>query len=276
MGKISDALEKKRKDSTIKVERLPIAERPSPEKRETDPELAVLRSPRFEMDFSPKLVVLSAPDSADAENFKILRAQILFPKTGSKPRSILVTSAIPGEGKTFVAANLAASIAIGVNEHVLLVDCDLRRPSLHLMFGYANARGLRDYLMGQARLEDLIIRTPMDKLSILPAGNSTRDAAELLSSSRMRDFLAEVKDRYDDRYIVLDGTPSEVTAEASVLSQNVDGVLYVVRAQRAPRALIKRSIQNLSKGRIIGIAFNGYEGSHRHYTKYYKKYYKNY
>lgn len=273
MGKISDALEKRRKDTAIRVERLPTSDGPPPQ----DKAPVTISPKRLEVqaNFSPKLVVMSAPDSVDAENFKILRAQILFPKNGSKPRSIMVTSALPGEGKTFVAANLAASIAIGVNEYVLLLDCDLRRPSLHQMFGYSNAKGLHEYLKGEARLEDLIIRTAIEKLSILPAGKPARDATELLSSAKMRDFLVEVKNRYPDRYIVLDATPSEITAEASVLSQNVDGVIYVVRACRAPRALIKRSIENLNKSHVIGIAFNAYDGSYRHYTKYYKKHYKN-
>lgn len=274
MGKLSEAIEKRRKESAITAERMPLRQAPlEPEPPQKTPERPL---PPAHGEFNAKLVVLTAPDSVDAENFKILRAQVLFRKNGDRPRCIMVTSALPGEGKSFVAANLAVSIAMGINEYVLLVDCDLRRPSMHQLLGYSNSRGLHEYLVGKAALEDLIIRTRIDKLSILPAGALAHNPSELLSSARMRDFIQEVKNRYQDRYVIIDATPSQVTAEASVLSQNVDGVIFVVRAQKAPKDIIKRSVDNLGKNKILGVVFNGYEGSYRHYTRYYKKYYKDY
>ena len=184
----------------------------------------------------------------------------------------MVTSAFPGEGKTHVAANLAASIAMGVNHHVLLVDSDFRHPNLHSLFGHVNEQGLWDYLTGKRILPELLVRTKMERLSLLPAGRPGRDHVEMLSSAKMKDFLQEVKARYQDRYIIVDAAPSHVMAEAGVLSHYVDGIIYVVMAQRAPRGTIQRSIDHLGREKVLGVVFNGYSESHKPYDKYYKKY----
>jgi exopolysaccharide/PEP-CTERM locus tyrosine autokinase len=209
----------------------------------------------------------------DAENFKVLRAQLLFPKKGKKPRSIMITSAFPGEGKTYVSSNLAASIAMGVNEHVLLVDCDFRKPRVHEVFGYSNHKGLHEVLAGEEDLRDLIIGTKIEKLSLLTAGKPTPRPSELLSSTEMKEFLEEVKGRYDDRYVIIDATPSQVTAEAAVLARYVDGVVFVVMAQKSPREAIQKSIELIGPEKVLGIVFNGYSESHKGYYKYYRKYY---
>lgn len=272
MGKISDALERHQKESKLKGDRVPLGQPVSSGKKELIPSspAEIIKAGKY----SPKLVVLLAPDSMDAENFKILRSQILFPKDGKRPRVIMVTSALPGEGKTFVASNLAVSIALSFDEYVLLVDCDFRRPTVHRMLGISVVKGLHEHLMGQMPLEDLILKTGIGKLSVLTAGNPSPNPSELLASRVMRNFLEEVKNRYDDRYIIIDATPAQVTSEANVLSQYVDGIIFVVMAERAPKEAIQRSIDNLGKEKILGVVFNGYNQSYRGYRKYYKKYYK--
>ncbi len=272
MGKIAEALEKHNKEKIIRTEALPIRERRRSPVDETP--AAIPEDLLPEVDYNPKLVVLSAPESVDAENFKVLRAQILFPKDGPSPRTIMVTSAFPGEGKSFISGNLAISIALGINEHVLLVDCDFRRPSLSKAFGFGPCLGLCEHLNGKERLEDLIVRTSVPKLSLLPAGPVPPNPSELLSSRMMHNFLDEVRDRYDDRYIIIDATPSQVTAEANVLAQYVDGIIFVVMAGKSPRDTVKRSVENLGRKKILGVVFNGYDQSYRGYNKYYKKYYK--
>jgi len=273
MGKISDALDRHSKEKTVKTEPSPAA----PAKRVVPPEPEPAPAPVKPLEtffrYDKKLVVLSAPDSLDAEHFKMLRAQILFPREGKIPRTVMVTSTFPGEGKTYVSANLAASIALGINEYVLLIDADLRDPSLHRMLGYSNKEGLNEFLTGKRQLPDLLIRTGIDKLSFLSAGGPSSRPSELLSSANMKAFLTEVRDRYDDRYIIIDGTPSQVTAETSVLANFVDGIVFVVMAEKAPRAAVKRSIENLGKDKILGVVFNGYTQSYKPYAKYYKKYY---
>ena len=271
MGKISDALDRHKKEKSIKAERLPVGEPEHLVKKRSQPlptdELIIRNG------FNPKLLVLSAPESFDAENFKILRSQVLFPKDGERPRTIMVTSAFPGEGKTFVAANLAVSLALGIDEYVLLVDCDFRHPDLHQMLGYSNTEGLHEYLTGQRELADLFIRTRIEKLSLLTAGSSSPNPSELLGSTMMKGFLDEVKGRYQDRFIIIDVPPSQVTAEANVLTNYVDGVIFVVMAQKSPRETIQRTIENLGKKKILGIVFNGYSQSYKSHLKYYGKYY---
>jgi protein-tyrosine kinase len=169
-----------------------------------DPEARHARKISIERKFSDSLVMLSSPDSADAEKFKLLRGQILFPRDREVPRSILVTSTFPGEGKTFVASNLAATIAMSVDEYVLLIDADMRRPRIHRIFGLRNGRGLHDYLIGEKKFDEVIVKTGVQKLSILPAGRTPRNPGELLCSNMMTEFLAEAKERYKDRYMVID------------------------------------------------------------------------
>jgi protein-tyrosine kinase len=271
MGKIFDALEKHKKEKSINAERLPIGE--SRNRIREVPKPSPVPQSFINNGFSAKLLVLSAPDSLDAENFKILRSQILFPKNGARPRTIMVTSVFPGEGKTFLASNLAVSIALGINEHVLLIDCDLRKPHIHKMFGYSNSEGLHEYLTGRKELPDLLIRTGIKKLTLLTGGSSPPNPSELLSSTNMREFLKEVRDRYQDRFIIIDAPPSQVVAEANVLAKYVDGIILVVMAQKSPRETIQRAIENLGKQKILGIVFNGYSQSYKSYGKYYRKYY---
>jgi exopolysaccharide/PEP-CTERM locus tyrosine autokinase len=260
MNKISSAMERRKKEKLLKVRRLPLA---SP----LDPKRIIQNG------FSPKLVALSAPDSMDAENFKVLKSQILFPKNGKVPRTVMVTSAFPGEGKTFVSANLAVSLALGIDEYVLLIDCDLRKPSLHEILGCSNAEGVHEYLAGKRELPDLFIRTGVEKLSLLTAGSSPSNPTELLSSTMMKEFLEEVKGRYPDRFIIIDAPPSQVTAETNVMASYMDGIIFVVMAQKSPRETIQRSIENLGRNKILGVVFNGYNKAHKGYNKYYKKYY---
>jgi exopolysaccharide/PEP-CTERM locus tyrosine autokinase len=272
MGKIADALDKYRKERRIHTERLAPGVAPASARGESAELLADKAG--VTCGLSPKLIVLSEPNSMDGENFKLLRAQILFPKEGRPPRTIMVTSAFPGEGKTFVAANLAASIALGLNEYVLLVDCDFRRPQAHEMLGCHNEKGLREYLLGEEKMPDLLARTGVEKLTLLPAGGPSRNPSELLSSTAMRQFLREVKGRYQDRYVILDATPCHVTAEVGFLAKYVDAVVFVVMAHKSPREAIRKSIETLGKEKVLGIVFNGYARSYRSYLRYYRKYYK--
>jgi protein-tyrosine kinase len=272
MGKLFDALERKKEEKNLKTQSLPMAGPDEPLKRE--PGITPSKEIFITDALNPKLVAATAPHSLEAENFKVLRAQILFPKNGTRRRIIMVTSVFPGEGKTFVASNLAVSIAMGINEHVLLVDCDFRRPSLHAILGYSKAEGLHEFLTEKRQLPDLLIKTGIDKLSLLPSGTPSKRPSELLASRKMKEFLTEVRDRYDDRFIILDTTPIQVTSEAGILSNYVDGVLFVVMAGKTPREAIQRSIEKVGKEKVLGIVFNAYEQGIKRYGYYYKNYYK--
>lgn len=264
MGKISDALERYSRERTN-----PISDRLTEVQSEDVREESA--SPG-KNGFSYRLPVVSEPGSWDAERFKVLRSQIIFPENGHRPKTILVASAFPGEGKTFVAANLAASIALGVNEHVLAIDCDFRHPGLHEILDCPNDEGLHEHLAGKKRLDELIIRTRIDKLSLLTTGSPPWNPTELVSSSMMRDFLEEVKLRYDDRYIIIDSTPSRVTAEARVLAKRADGIILVVMAYRGNRIGIQESIETLGREKILGVVLNGYNKIDKECEDFYKSY----
>ena len=271
MGKIFDALEKSKKEKVIKSEMIP-ANKPEP--HVTAPPVAPVMETIKSNNINNKLIVLTAPDSFEAESFKLLRAQILFSKDRERPRSIMVTSAMPGDGKTFVAANLAASIAMGIDDHVLLVDCDLRRSSLHNMFGLSNRNGLHEYLKNEKELSELLIKTSINKLSFLSAGSIPHNPSELLASGDMKSFLEEVRDRYDDRFIILDTPPSQIMAESNIISNFVDGVIFVVRENVTPSDMVRKAVASFQKDKLLGIVVNCHTQLQKKHAYYYKHYYQ--
>lgn len=271
MGKIHEALEKSGRAKKLKVmhPKTPASvespsQAPAPVK-----EIKVLRpDPNTQQaqasteafpQLDPNLIAYHDPSGVEAEIFKILRTNILFPKTGTPPRSIMVTSAIPGDGKSFVAANLAISIARGIEEHVLLMDCDMRRSSIHTRFGFSDqVPGLSDYLSHKQPLEALLRKTVVDKLTILPGGPPPENPSELLSSQAMKDLLKETKNRYSDRYVIVDSPPPQLTAETTVLANYIDGIVLVVRYGTTPKDLIKELMEKLDRKKVIGVVMNGY------------------
>jgi len=216
------------------------------------------------------LISLLQPQSFEAEQFKILRTNLLFPTSGKKPRSIMVTSVTEGEGKSFVAANLAVSVATHVNWNVLLVDCDLRKPSVHRQFGFPEVPGLSHYLSNGTKLPSLLQKTAVEHLTILPAGRPPDNPSELLSSERMAAFIDELVARYNDRLIILDSPPAKLTAESAALARHVDGILLVIKHGSTPRDSAVELVNKLGKDKILGAIVNNFDaGSSRYQKKYY-------
>ncbi|MEN8210822.1 MAG: CpsD/CapB family tyrosine-protein kinase [Thermodesulfobacteriota bacterium] len=209
----------------------------------------------------PTLVALAAPRSLEAEQFRLLRNNILFPESGRPPRSIMVTSPSPEEGKSFVAANLAVSIAQSIDEYVLLMDCDLRKSTLHELFKLHVDYGLSDYLSSGRTLSSVLKKTYIDKLTILPGGKIPHNPSELLSSEQMRRLLNEVKQRYSDRYIIIDTPPPYITSEGNALVRNVDGIILVVRNGKTRKKDVEDVIQIYGKEKILGVVYNFAEKS---------------
>ncbi|MDQ7837632.1 MAG: polysaccharide biosynthesis tyrosine autokinase [Thermodesulfobacteriota bacterium] len=251
----------------IKIESLPLADAPG---RNIEIE-GFPQDQHAAYGLDERLVTVTDPQSLAAEQFKMLRSRILYPRNGSIPRTIMVASAMEEEGKSLISANLAISIAQGIQEHVLLVDCDIRRPAQHLLFNVSGEHGLSDYLTSDVPLEDLFIKTDIDKLTLLPGGMPPPNPSELLSSEKMGRFIEEVKNRYHDRFIVFDCTPAQITSEVSVLAKSVDGILMVVRRGKTDRDIIKRSVSALGRDKIIGVVFNGFTHFSREY-EYYRSY----
>jgi len=221
------------------------------------------------------LVSLNEPNSFPAEQFRMLRTNMLFPKTGLPPKSVLITSAISGEGKSFVAANLAVTIAQNPDKNVLLIDCDMRCPAVQNIFGYEQLPGLSDYLIKGTPLSSLLVKTPHERLTILPGGSPPPNPSELLSSRRMANLLTEVKSRYDDRFIIIDAPPPSLTSEANLMARMVDGIFMVIRCGLTNRDIIANMITNIGKEKIIGIIANDMDLSFGSYQQGKYSYYNN-
>lgn len=202
------------------------------------------------------LVTLLKPHSAASEQFRQLKTNILFPEKGEPPRTIMITSASPHEGKSFVAANLAISIAQSIDEFVLLMDCDLRSPSIADLFGFDRAKGLSDYLSSAMPLSSVLKKTYIDKLTVLPGGSIPPNPSELLSSEQMRRMLQEVKLRYSDRYILIDTPPPYITSETNAIARYVDGIILVIRHGKTRKKEVQDIIDIYGRDKILGVIQN--------------------
>jgi protein-tyrosine kinase len=205
----------------------------------------------------PGMVTLLEPDSLAAEQYKNLRTHVLRSNVTNGYRTFLVTSALPQEGKTITLANLAISIALGMDETVLLVDTDLRNPSIHKFLGLKVTLGLSDYLTCPGlELRDLLLKTSIEKLTILPAGSIPPNPVELINSRKMTDLINEVKERYDDRIILFDSPPLSILADAKIIGFRVDAAILVIESRKTSREVLSRAISALGETNIIGMVFN--------------------
>jgi protein-tyrosine kinase len=286
MSKIYEALEKAERDRDRDRDREKEFKNDVPLIRE----LREVKAEEQEIRIEPKeltpyltkhpLISYFQPESLAAEQIRKLRAYLQRVKGPDSPKSIMVTSAGASEGKTFVAANLAAGIANDLHAHALLVDCDLRNSSLTDWFNLPKNRGLSDYLDGNgAAFSDFIIGTGLEKLSVFPAGSVKENPTELIGSKKMEGLVQELKLQQDNRYIILDATPVLATTEPEVLSKLADAIIFVVRAGVTPRENIQQAIRALDAGKIIGVVLNDlvfkspglhsrYFGSNGYYYKY--------
>jgi exopolysaccharide/PEP-CTERM locus tyrosine autokinase len=231
-------------------------------------------SPSAAGEVDPRLISLLDPQSPVSEQFKLLRAKLFCNSSVCRGKTIMVTSSQSYDGKSTVAANLAVTIAQGINEYVLLVDCDLRQPSLHQLFGVRNRGGLREYLENGTSIAQYLVKTQLSKLTLLPAGQPPFNPSELLSSEKMRQLIKELRDRYEDRYLILDSTPAGFAAETNFLSTMVDGAILVVRSDKTSRNSIMESIEHIGREKILGVVFNASKEKHRKYRSYYRYYQK--
>lgn len=274
MSRMYKALEKAERERDLKWN-LPPAPEPleEPEERRPEPELA---EPVFHI---PEVMAAFQPGSVAAEQFRKLRTHLIKLKNPDSPRAIMVTSATNAEGKTFVAANLAVGIANDFQTQALLIDCDLRNPALSAWFDLSGAKGVSDYLSGSGVPNGYVVKTRLEKLSLLPAGTVQENPTELIGSNRMEAFIREVKSQQNNRYIIFDSTPILATTEPEVLGRLVDGIIFVVRAGVTPRETIQQALRALDKEKILGVVLNDvvfrssalysrYFGSDGYYYKY--------
>jgi capsular exopolysaccharide synthesis family protein len=218
-------------------------------------------------------ILMAPPNSFAEEQFRKLKTQI-FHRSPNPPHSILITSAVPGEGKTMVAVNLAMAISQGIQKKAVLVDADLRKPGIHLA-SHRRAKGLSDYLLDQTHLSEILLNSDTENLWIIPAGPSPKKSAELMGTNRMKELLTSLREFGDDTYVIIDSSPILATSEPTLLSKMVEGVILVVMADRTPRESIRRAIQSIDREKIIGVVVNQKEAKplDHYYSKYYHGYY---
>ncbi len=206
---------------------------------------------------SPFLVNLNSSYSHIGEEFRKLKAALVKLTTGEEFRNtVLITSAVPHEGKSVTALNLAISLAQEYDHTVLLVDADFRRPSIHRYLGIELGRGFSDCLQGEAEIGDVIIPTGIGRLSVVTAGGEVPNPVELFASQKTDALISEMKNRYHDRFIIFDSPPVLPFAEARTLAHLVDGVLFVVKEQLASQKNVKEAIETLKGCHMLGMVYN--------------------
>ena len=211
-------------------------------------------------------------DAPDAEAYRILRTNIEFNRPNPEANTISLVSGGPGEGKSTTIANLAFICAQG-GYSTLIVDADLRRPVQHLLFDLSNQIGLTNYLTTDMELEEAILPTSVENLSIVPSGILPSDAVGILNSQRMSDTIAELKTRYD--IVFFDSPPILGVSDASVIASEVDQTVIVVQHRRFPRAMLTRVKQAILGvgGKVLGVVLNNVDLKHDQNYYYYTNYY---
>jgi polysaccharide biosynthesis transport protein len=217
-----------------------------------------------------ELVTQSRPQSQMAEAYRALRTSLLLTSLGGPPKVILVTSALPQEGKTTTSINTAIVLA-QKGTRVLLIDADLRRPSIHKTLGMGPKTGLSNVLTGNATLQQAVVRsTILPTLFILTAGTPPPNPAELLASSNMRDILAELREEYD--HIIVDTPPTLSVTDAVVMSTRADAVVLVIRSGQTTKQALRRSRELLLQvnARVAGVLLNAVDLTSPDYYYYYE------
>ena len=209
------------------------------------------------------LVTAAGGRTTLVEDFRIIKRPLL--KRAFGPRSpndkpgnlIMVTSSLPGEGKTFCSINLAMSIAMELDHTVLLIDADVARPSVLRTLGLPQHRGLMDLLLDdKLDMADVMLRTNVNTLSILPAGSNSARATELLASQAMSNFVYEIANRYPDRIVIFDSPPLLLTSEAHVLASHMGQIALVVEAEGTTQHAVKEALHQLEGCSNVNLIYN--------------------
>lgn len=216
-----------------------------------------------------RLFTLNNPKSIASEAFRTLRTNIQFTNIDKSIKTIVITSSGQGEGKTTVASNLATSIA-QTEKRVLLIDCDMRKPRVHKVFGVTNLEGLTNILMGEKNLADVAFKDDQDiqSLTIVTSGPIPPNPAELLGSRRMSDFLQDMRDQFD--MIILDSPPINLVTDSAILSTITDGTIMVVEVGKTDieAAVSGKELLEKVNANLIGVVLNKIPTRGRSYYNY--------
>jgi len=214
-------------------------------------------------------------ESPHAEAYRVLRTNLLFSRKDDKLNTVAVVSAGAGEGKSTTVLNLATVFAQS-GQRVLVVDSDLRRPTLHKVLRVTNTIGLTNYLLKQNTLEEVIQTTSLPSLDFMASGKLPSSSLGILSSSQMKDVIGELKQRYD--FVFFDSPPIMGVSDASILASEVDMTLQIIQYRRYPQPMNIRAKQLIEKvgGNLVGIVLNNINMSQDESYYYYSGYYHDY
>lgn len=210
------------------------------------------------------MISIDGERSQIAEEYRLIKRPLLMNAFGQgavpvkNGNMIMVTSSLPGEGKTFCSINLAISIAMELDRTVLLVDADVAKPSVLRYLGVKAEKGLLDVLRDEKlNIGDVLIKTNVENLSILPAGHTYKHATELLASEAMTNLIREIADRYPDRLVIFDSPPLLATSEASVLASHMGQIVMVIEAEKTPQEAVKEALARIEGAcDVIGTVLN--------------------
>ena len=213
------------------------------------------------------IISYNDPKSVISEQYRAIRTNIEYSNVDQNTKTILVTSSDKNEGKTTTVSNLAVSFA-NLNKKVLLIDCDLRNPSIHKMFRLNNIYGLTDILAKDRAVDKCIQETELENLYVLTAGAIPPNPAEILSSEKMKNLIEDLKNIYD--YIFIDTPPIGLVTDAGVLSSFTDGVVLVVKSESVEKKYLEETKKKLDAvdARILGAILNSYKSEQKDYNYY--------
>lgn len=223
----------------------------------TDPQYRTFATVPAPVVRNPFLVTSSAENDPVAEQYRKLKSVIVkLAQMKSFDKSLMVTSAIGGEGKTITSLNLAMTLAQEFDHTVLLVEADIRRPTVMKYLEMEASRGLTDCALDDVDVSEVLVKTGIGKLSILPAGRMVSNPVELFSSNRMQRLLQEIKTRYSDRYVIVDTTPLLPFAEPQFIASVMGGVLLVVREGYTSVDKVSKAVSLLENYNLLGVVSN--------------------
>ncbi len=215
------------------------------------------RAPETAGELNKRRITLLQPESFVAEQFRSLRARLDSLSASRASHTLAITSALPGDGKTLAAIGIAVVNSMQPGRRVVLVDCDLRKPTVAASLGLRVDAGLAEVLEGTASLEDAILRVEGSQLDVLPVRGIPQNPSELLASENMRKLLETLASRYDR--VILDLPPTLGIPDAKTVSELCDGVIFVVRADVTPEPEISSALDIIDRRRVLGLVMNGSE-----------------
>ncbi len=210
-------------------------------------------------DFAGRLVTILDPTNAASEAYRTLRTNLLYALVDDPPKVIVLTSPGPGEGKSTTCANLGVVLAQAA-KNTLILDCDLRKPVVHKVFGLRNLHGITDVLAGECSLQE-VWKEPVEGLKVVPVGPVPLNPTEILGSRRFSKFLASVREKFD--YVLVDASPIGLVSDPTVLATQGDGVFLVLDAQNTSKKSVRQAMRSLEAvgANVLGTVMNNFKTS---------------